>query len=248
MKRVKTEHSDPDRWDLRYAEPHYWDTYTGANTIPDGTNLWAPSAMKDPASTVDLGGGAIATPQNLCSPTVGANIDQRVGRAIKICKVWLRGQLELLADSESSSPPGQTVRVQLVLDRLTNGAQMDPVALNNPGPFVWAALASFANPNGFGRFEILCDKLIPINQRTLAIVSSSTRIAAGNTKYFDMEYEFPEGLVVHFNNTAGGTVTSIIDNSLHVVAGMTDATGWTLHFSYTARVMFYNLETESGTN
>jgi len=241
MKRLKTKYLETDEPDPRYREPHYVDGSLSGVTLEDGTGLWGPTAMKDPGTTVNMGGGAIANPQNLCSPTIGSNLDQRVGRAIKICKLWLRFQLEVLADSESSSPPGQTVRVQLVLDRQTNGAQMDPVALNNPGTVTWAALASFTNPNGFGRFEILCDKLIPINQRTLAIVSTSTRVAAGNTKYFTMEYEFPEGLVVHFNNTAGGTVTSVIDNSLHVVAAQTDTSTWTLHMSYTYRVMFYNV-------
>jgi len=243
MKRVKTDREEPDERDPRWREPHYLDSYTHGDSLPNGG--WAASSMTDPLTTYDMGNGAIATPLNLCSPTIGANIDQRIGRAIKITKVKLRCQLELAADSDSASPPGQTVRVQLVLDRQTNGAQMNPSALNldagNAG-HVFATLASFTNPNGFGRFKILCDEIIPISQQTLAIVSSSTRIAAGITKYFTLKYEFPEGLVTHFNNTAGGTVTSIIDNSLHVVAMQTDPSNWTLHLAYACRVTFYNLE------
>jgi len=244
MKRAKTVRITTDEPDPPDREPHYSDSYTHGATLAS-TDAWDGNMMKDPLSTYDLGNGVIATPLNLCSPTVGSNIDQRIGRAIKICKVWLRCQLELLADSDSASPPGQTVRVQLVLDKLTNGAQMNPAALNldaaNVG-HVFATLASFTNPNGFGRFEILCDRIVPMNYPTLTVATSPTRIAAGITKYFDMEYEFPEGLVVHFNSTAGGTVTSIIDNSLHVVAAQTDTSNWSLHFAYAARVQFYDLQ------
>jgi len=244
MKRLKTKYLQTDELAPREGEPHYLDSYQHGSTLAN-SDVWDTNCREDPLSTYDMGNGVVATPANLCSPTIGANIDQRIGRAIKICKVWLRCQLELLADSDSTSPPGQTVRVQLVLDRLTNGAQMDPAALNlnaaNVG-HVFATLASFTNPNGFGRFQILCDKIIPINHQTLTVAPSPTRAAAGKTKYFTMEYEFPEGLVTHFNDTAGGTVTSVIDNSLHVVAAQTDTSNWTLHFSYACRVMFYDLQ------
>jgi len=244
MKRVKTEYIVPDEPDPRYGEPHYLDSYQHGSQLSN-SDVWDAGCMEDPLSTFDLGNGVIATPQNLCSPTIGSNIDQRIGRAIKICKVWVRCQLELLADSDSASPPGQTCRVQLVLDRQTNGAQMNPSALNLDAAgagHVFATLASFTNPNGFGRFQVLCDHLVAFNYKTLGPFPSPTRAAAGNTKCFNMEYEFPEGLVVHFNSTAGGTVTSIIDNSLHVVAAQTDTSNWSLHFSYACRVMFYDLQ------
>jgi len=245
MKRVKhdcetcehDDHGEPGFGGI--GEKHYVDSYRDDSVLTAVGVNWATSTRFDPTSTVDLGGGAVATPLNLCSPSVGSNVDQRVGRAIRICKVTLRGVLDMPDDSDTGRPSGEAVRVLLVLDQHTNGAQLTAADVLNDGNGNFSTLGSFSNPNGHGRFVILRDKMMAINYST----SQSTAGMIGKKKVFKLKYKWPEGLLVRFNSTAGGTVTSVITNSLHVLAGRDESvTNFITTLAYTCRVEYYNVE------
>lgn len=244
MKRVKTQSDDcPDEhgsgglW-----EEHYIDSYRSGVSLGAGVGAaWAPANMIDPQTTISLGGTAIATPLNLCSPQVGLQIDQRVGRAIKVCKIHVRGSLYFIPGTTAAPEDGTDVRVQLVLDQQTNGAQMNPADLNNPGIGAVTTLKSFLNPNGFGRFVVLRDEFYDLNQKNLAVYGAGFN-CSGVVKSFDMEVEIPEGIVVHFNALTTGTVTTIIDNSFHIVAAQSYPSVYGAYITYTSRVTFYNLQ------
>jgi len=246
MKRVKHDRETGDEHHHKtpgfgvLGEKHYVDCYKSATAIQDNGTTWVAANRFDPTSTVNMGAGAIATPLNLCSPPSGSELDQRIGRAIKICKVTVRFELEYQGDSEAATIPGMTVRALLVLDKQTNGAQLTAAEVMNGGAAGYECLASFTNPNGFGRFEILRDKLVALNYHTLTF--SANRITAGFKKVFVLKYKWPQGLLVHFNATAGGTVTSVITNSLHVLAGQSNSSTWNTRLSYTSRVEFYNVD------
>jgi len=245
MKRVKTEYDDEWGHETReqvpsdLGEKHIWDTYLASATVPSVSAGWGSTTRIDPTTTVSLGGGAVATPLNLCSPTVGLHIDQRTGRAIRICKVTVRVRVNMAPDDTSPGQNGITVRVLLVLDQQTSGAQFSATDIF-ASDFSTVSYAQFISPNGFGRYKILCDKFVEMNVKTYSF--SGTARTLGLQKYLELQYEWPEGLPVRFNSTAGGTVTSVIGNSLHIMCSMDRATVAAMTIGYLARVEFYDCE------
>jgi len=242
MKRIKTDYDDD--WDHQTKEQvpsvcgerkYIYSVFTGG-VISSLAGTWSTSFRLDPTTTVNLGGGAIGTPLNLCSPPVGSHVDQRIGRAIRIRKVTVRGSVVLQEDVDATGLEAQIVRVVLVLDKQTNGAAMDPsLCLQNGG----AAVFAFPEPGGRGRFEILREKFIAISPATFAF-STNERVL-GVAKYFKLKYKWPNGLTVLFNSTTGGTVTSVITNSLHILCGKSATSGDASYLlAYNSSVEYYD--------
>ena len=176
--------------------------------------------MVDPVASVNLGAAAVGFPLNLCSPTVGSALNQRIGREITIRKVKVHGRLHVAAQiAQGTGDSSCVVRVALVLDTQTNAAQMTGAQLFNDALGPLSTLQSFQNPNNFGRFRVLKDKQFSFTNMNIAgSPTTADLVQSGMNKPFKMSYVFPQGLKVRFNNTNGGNVADIIDNSLHMVA------------------------------
>lgn len=176
--------------------------------------------MVDPVSSINLGAPAVATPLCLCVPTVGSALNQRIGREITIRKVKIHGRLHVAPQiAQTGADSSCVVRVVLVLDTQTNSAQMTGAQLFNDAIGALSTLQSFQNPNNFGRFRVLKDKQFSFTNMNIAgSPTSGDVVQSGMNKPFKFSYVFPQGLKVRFNNTNGGTVADIIDNSLHLVA------------------------------
>jgi len=203
------------------GEMKYFDTELFASAISVVTTTWVAGTNMDPASTINLGAAAVATPLCLFAPTVGAALNQRIGRKVKMMKVKVRGHINVPVQAAQAAADTSTfVRLALVMDKQTNAAQMTGAQLYNDSSNAFATINSYQNPNNFGRFKILKERSMPI--RNLNLVGSPTAadvVQDGTCVPFKLSYRFKAPVTVNFNATNGGTVADIIDNSLHIICG-----------------------------
>lgn len=187
------------------------------------TNVWAGGEMED------------GTALSVSAVAQGVGESQRDGRKYSINSVFIRGTLEIpSSESEMTPRPDFVARVALVLDKQTNGAQ-----LNAEDVFKTIGAAhdidSFRNLQFVDRFQILAEKKIRIpqwgqtNEGAINLFSSPNSIVP-----FKMSFVFKKPLKVTTKATAAA-IASIIDNSIHVIG---TATSPTLTLSYTSRCRF----------
>lgn len=223
------------------GEMKYFDCSLGDTALSAVTSTWVAGTMKDPGTTINLGSAAVATPLCLCAPTVGAALNQRVGRKITVRKVKVHGTVYCIPQAAQAAADATTkIRIALVEDKQTNAAQMTGAQLYNDGaanePTV--VINSFQNPNNFGRFRVLKDKMIVIQNLNLAgSPTAADVVQAGAKVQFKFSVNFKKPIEVHFNATNGGTVADIVDSSLHIVAGC-DNTAYAPTLSYYSRVCY----------
>lgn len=221
------------------GEMKYFDCTRSNTGIFEVTTTWT-SGVIDPATTVNLGAAAVATPLCLFAPTVGAGLNQRIGRKVSVHKIKVRGRIDINSDdSQVIANTATVVRLMLVQDKQTNAAQMTGPQLLNDGAQTETTIFSYQNPNNFGRFRILKEKFIAIGDTNMAgEVGSSNVVSNGKMYYFKFNIVFKDPVQVNFNATNGGTVADIIDNSFHMVAGMEDCTYSSIGLSYYSRVCY----------
>lgn len=198
----------------------YYDTACDGLPLVTTTTTWPAGSLVDPVSSINLGAPAVANPLCLCVPTVGSALNQRIGREITIRKVKIHGRLNVAAQiAQGTADSSCIVRLALVLDTQTNSAQMTGAQLFNDALGPTSTLQAFQNPNNFGRFRVLKDKQFSFSNMNIAgSPTGADLVQSGMNKHFKFSYVFPQGLKVRFNNTNGGNVADIIDNSLHIVA------------------------------
>jgi len=221
------------------GEMKYFDTELTATALTLTTTTWPAGTMVDPSSTINLGSAAVATPLTLCAPTVGSGLNQRVGRKLSILKVKVHGNISVPQQAtQAASDAATKVRVVLVLDQQTNAAQMTGASLFNDAGAAGTTLNSFQNPNFFGRFRVLKDKMIALSNLNLAGSPTGGDVVQSGMKVnFKFAVNFKKPIVVHFNAANGGTVADIVDNSLHMVAAI-DANQLAPTITYYARVCY----------
>lgn len=221
------------------GEMKYFDCENQAQAISATTTTWVAGTMTDPGTTINLGSAAVATPLCLFAPTVGAALNQRIGRQCRMLKVRVNGLFTIPAQAaQAAADPSTEFRLMLVLDQQTNAAQMTGAQLMNDAGVAATTLNSFQNPNNFGRFRVLKEKRF--NASNLNLCGSPTAadvIQASWTRPWKLGFIFKSGLQVHFNATNGGTVADIIDNSLHIVLAVNNA-AYAPTLSYYSRVSF----------
>lgn len=221
------------------GEMKYFDCELQTANVAACTTTWVAGTSQDPSSTINLGSAAVATPLNLCSPTVGAALNQRVGRKITIRKVKVHGYLFMPAQAaQAAADPASKVRILLVQDMQTNAAQMTGAQLLNDAGAPFTTLESFQNPNNFGRFRVLKDKMFTFSNANLAgSPTAGDVIQASEIRSWKFAVNFKNPVTVHFNATNGGTVADIVDNSFHIVAG-TDNASYVPQIGYYSRVCY----------
>ena len=183
-------------------------------------------------------------------PTVGSALNQRIGRSVLVRKIKIHGQITAaatgtnLASWEPYLP--QKVRVLLVQDTQTNAAQMTAAQLLNDAGASDTTINSYQNPNNFGRFRVLKDKDILVQDPNFSVEYNpddepQTGYARTNglIRNFKFSVNFKTPVKVQFNATNGGTVLDIVDNSFHMLAACTGvSTNHPPSISYYARVAF----------
>jgi len=203
------------------GEMKYFDCSLTGIPLVAVTGTWVAGTLVDPTTTVNLGSAAVATPLCLFAPTVGSGLNQRIGRSVKMMKVKVSGHITIAAQTGLAAPPASSkIRVVLVMDKQTNAAQMTSAQLFNDSADASSTISSFQNPNNFGRFQVLKEKVInAFNPGVTGVVAGSLVVAPANVFPFKFSYNFNGNTHVNFNATSGGTVADIITNSLHMIAG-----------------------------
>ena len=205
------------------GEMKYFDTERTNTTLSACTTTWVAGTIQDPSSTINLGDVAVATPQCLFAPKVSASLNGRIGRKVKVLSIKIRGYIRAAQQAaQAAADPMSTIRLMLVLDKQTNATQMTGAQLLNDAGAAATTLNAYQNPNNFGRFKVLKQKMITLGNPGGFNDAATTGATNGVTKLFKMTYKFKVPLLVNFNATNGGTVADIIDNSFHILAGADD--------------------------
>lgn len=204
----------------KIGEMKYMDS-DAAITLAAVTTTWVAGTIVDPLTTINLGSAAVANPLCLCAPTVGAALNQRVGRKIVIHKVKVHGTISVAQQAgQAASDASTKIRIVLVQDCQTNAAQMTGAQLFNDATAAATTINTFQNPNNFGRFRVWKDKMITLsNLNMTGNPSTPDVIQASIRRDFKLTVNFKTPIEVHFNATNGGTVADIVDNSFHIVCG-----------------------------
>ena len=208
------------------GEMKYFDTHVQPQAIPNVAS-WV-------GTTIDP-----ATFNTLCVPVVGAAANQRIGKEIKIVKLKIRGhfQYQIRNDVDAGVNPA-AIRFGIFQDMQTNGVKADGNLVMTPTNQQAQAPHTFQNIDNFGRFKVLKDKTILIQDPNM-VGSDTIHDINGRQVNFKINLKFKQPITVRFNNTNGGTVADIIDNSLHFFANCNaiTATGNVL-LTYCSRVCY----------
>lgn len=222
------------------SEMKYFDSERAETALSINTGNWVPASMFDPTITIDLGNPPVPTPLCLFCPQQGNGLNGRIGRKVHLYKIRINCTLIMPNQTNQSiADPSAKVRCILVMDKQTNGVQFSPSIFMSQASSAAVSINSFQNPSNFGRFQVLKEKVFIVNSGQLG---GSNAVApdlqqAGSKIHFKMNYVFKTPLLVNFNATNGGTVSDIIDNSIHLICA-TDNTSLDPRLAYYARCCF----------
>lgn len=214
-----------------YGEMKYFDSVR-ENVAIGSSTTWA-SSVYDPNVF------PVASMNCLFAPTVGAGINQRIGKACKVLKIKMNIVISIPAQTNNIvTDAGSYLRLLLVLDKQTNSAQMTGTQLMTSPGVATAVLApgTYQNIDNFGRFKVLKDKHMTIDNPTITFDGTNLE-QSGLIRRFKWNIKFKKPINVRFNNTNGGTVADIIDNSFHIVANNSSA-DLNPNISYNCRVCY----------
>jgi len=207
------------------GEMKYFDTVLTAGALPASTN-WTGTEF-DPATILTL-----------FAPTVGAGVNQRIGKSAKVLSIKIKGYINIASQADQTATDAAVmVRVLLYQDLQTNAAQAQgEQVMDGSAASAFQMINSFQNIDNFGRFRVLKDKRIILDN--YAVTYDGTNIEqSGMIRQFKFTHKFKKPVVVRFNATNGGTIADIVDNSWHVIA-TSNTGGPAPTISYSCRVNF----------
>lgn len=208
------------------GEMKYFDTAVSGGQVGVNNAAWT-------STTIDP-----TTFNTLCVPVVGAGFNQRIGKEINIVKLKIRGSFTVFNhEAQASSVPATVIRFGIFQDMQTNGTQAGGQLVMTPTTTAAQAPFTFQNIDNFGRFKVLKDKTCVIQDPNLAGDPTSHDVNA-RTHTFKMTLKFNKPIQVRFNNTNGGTVADIIDNSLHFFANSNGVVTFQPAVNYLCRVCY----------
>lgn len=164
---------------------------------------------------------------------LGSGESSRQGRRIWLDTLEIQGVVDLTLVN-SAAKCGNTVTLWVVKDAQTNEAQMAAVDCIVPDAgFTTGNVASFPNLQWKERFQILATKRIDMN----AGAGLTASVNGG-----DLRKQFQIKLPLKCHTTFdvdgdGGTVQTITDNSIHVIA-VTTNTGSSIILNYQSRLRY----------
>lgn len=162
--------------------------------------------------------------------TLGSGESKRQGRRIYMETLEIDGFMRL-ANPVNANQMGGTSTVWVVMDTQTNEAQMEAADCISPDPDLIAGnVNSFPNLQWKERFVILGKKRFDLN-------ANAGFSANGGDMVRSFNFKIPLKCFTTFDTSGdGGTVATITDNSLHVIAVSTDPTKHQIH--YQSRLRF----------
>lgn len=168
----------------------------------------------------------------LCAPTQGNGESNREGRRIVVTQISLQGKVYRVNKSDQADAVGPTtVRVALVWDKQTNGAQMSAEQV-----YVDAGnrALQFRELEYIQRFQVMWSGTFTLTDGATFTDGANTGTIGGTQHFFDVYKKC--SIIVNFSANAG-SVADIVDNSFHVIC-CTDGVGATDYIQYQARCRF----------
>lgn len=205
------------------GEMKYFDTRVARSNIP-AVAAWTGTEF-DPT-----------TFNTLCVPVVGAALNQRIGRHIRIMKIKINGHIEVAPLDSAAPRPAMHVMIALVQDMQTNSTQAQGEQIFTATTTADEAPLTFQNVDNFGRFRVLKRKSIVMQDPNIYINGAGVD-NNGLNRPFKISIKFRIPVDVRFNATNGGTIADIVDNSFHMYANSSNA-DWVPTISYLCRVCF----------
>lgn len=197
-----------------------YDTEVNSMIVP---TTWANSITVDP------------TPDTLCAPVMGTDSVNRIGRKIVLKSVYIKGtMLRAVGSDKNDLRAPSTVTAVLVLDKQTNGLQLNPIDLFVPGT---VNANDMRNLYYTKRFKILWKKRFTLADTNAFNDGAATGSISGNRHHFSVfrNLHIPVEAVQD-----DGDVGDIVDNSLHFLAVTTSADGAD-YINYQCRVRFIDM-------
>ncbi len=192
--------------------------YEKAATTVNGT--WANGELDD------------ATALSLSSIAQGDGESNRDGRKAELLSVHVKGLLRHVAQEADTNPPGGgIVRLILVLDKQTNGAQLnaeDVVTVTTIDVNAWRNLQNSQ------RFRILKDQRWQMKVTAMTTFQVNDFSTPQQEIPFEFHVVFKKPIVVNHTGTTA-VVASIADNSLHLI-GVSTIPDYQI--TYVSRVRF----------
>lgn len=191
------------------------------------------------SSSATMVGGEYDPPTLDClnSMVQGNGASARIGRYIWMKSIKVKGHFNIVKTTASSAPPSVTaINAYLILDRQTNTAQMSSEdVFTNKLAAADTLDALFRDMQNTDRFQVLDSYKTNIMPTFIRSNVAGESQHAQVKRNWTMSHRWPgKGKRVLFN-TAGGNVTNIQDNSLHVIIFASIA-GCTV--SYNARLRY----------
>lgn len=133
----------------------------------------------------------------------GDDENQRIGRRVKITKMFIRWDI-LLPTTAAADSASNTFRTIFYLDKQCNGA-----AINVTDLLQTASFRSFNNLSNKGRFRILMDKTTTLNS-TAGAGDTTNQEYARNRRHYIFTKIFKKPIPIEYNGTTGaiGTIRS----------------------------------------
>lgn len=180
-----------------------------------------------------------ATLLTLFDPIVGAGVNQRIGKSVKVLKIKIKGIIASAPQiDQTAADGGSMIRMLLVQDMQTNSAQCQgEQVMAAPGTATSNLVnQSFQNIDNFGRFRVLKDITTNLQNPNMSYDGTNME-QAGLIRSFKMTAIFKNPVIVRFNATNGGTIADIVDNSFHFIA-QTSNIALAPTISYNCRVCY----------
>lgn len=180
-------------------------------TIPASTDWTATEA--DDATTLCLHG----------VPQVGAAINQRIGKKIKVLKLRVHGSVSAASQAnQTAADQPALVRLIVFQDMQTNSAQAQGEQLMSTLNSAVFNPLSFQTTDNMGRFKVLKDKTFVLQNPNMTYDGTNVE-QVGLIKHFKFNLKFKYPVEIQFNATNGGTIADIVSNSFHMIATTTSA-------------------------
>lgn len=178
-----------------------------------------------------------ATFLTLFDPIVGAGVNQRIGKSCKVLKIKMNMSVVCpLQTNVTGTDNAADIRIIVYQDKQTNSAQAQGEQVMTAGTGDANGYLAFQNIDNFGRFRVLMDKMFTLQNPNLSWDGTNME-QQGLGKTWKFSKSFKKPVVVRFNNTNGGTVADIVDNSFHVIA-ITDNDDLVPTLTYNCRVNY----------
>lgn len=195
-------------------ERKYFDSGLQNNTTIQSVEVdWSNSKVDATCS----GAGAVDM-QALFAPLQGNGVSNREGNKVLVHKISVKGEINVnpLAN-QNAGYQGNHIRIIIVLDTQTNATAAAGNLILGSAPNA-NQIHAFQSTANFGRFRVLYDKVFKFDNPNFSWDGTNLEYD-GLRRYFKFTKKFKKPLLVRFNNTNGGTVADIVDNSFHLYVG-----------------------------